>query len=268
MIDGIKTEFKKHSLFYFGRIIISVIVLTIFVYCSLRFSGYFLFAVIIAVAIYIMVWIYLSANIMEKTATKIQKTGFSVDWWCSDGDSYLMIDTKVGQIATVWASNPFKIQVIDASLLTNAKVTLGRKLKKRKTTNKIGIEYTIGNKQYCSYIYRRSKSYVVLASEEGQNYVHKANKICEMLLKAKETALQNIQELENDITLGRFLTYDEVSQVSFLLNENRKIEAIKLVKDTTRLGLAESKKIVDNWYIIHYRISKIYSTLYTSYTDI
>lgn len=43
---------------------------------------------------------------MEKTATKIQKTGLSVDWWCSDGDSYLMIDTKVGQIATVWASNP------------------------------------------------------------------------------------------------------------------------------------------------------------------
>lgn len=88
-----------------------------------------------------------------------------------------------------------------------------------------------------------------------------------MLLNARDAALQNMQDLEYSITLGRFLTYDEVSQVNILLNGNRKIEAIKFVREATKSGLAEAKKIVDDWYILYYRISKIYSTLYSSYTE-
>ena len=88
-----------------------------------------------------------------------------------------------------------------------------------------------------------------------------------MLLKARDAALKKMQDLEYSITLGCFLTYDEVSQVNTLLNGNRKIEAIKFVREATISGLAEAKKIADDWYILYYRILKIYSTLYSSYTE-
>ncbi|HKM32449.1 MAG TPA: hypothetical protein VJX95_02655 [Oscillospiraceae bacterium] len=267
MIDGVKTKFTKRGSFWFISTITSIMVFAVFVYSSIMYSDAFIAAVIIAIVIYIMAWLYLSSTLMEKTAAKIKNISFNADWWCTDGDSYLMIDTKIGQIAAVWASNPFKIQGIDASLITGAKVTLGKELKNRKTTNKIGVKYTIGDKQYCCYIYRMSKSYVVLASDEGQDYLNKANKTCEMLLNARDAALQNMQDLEYSIALGRYLTYDEVSQVNILLNGNRKIEAIKFIREATKSGLAEAKKIVDDWYILYYRISKIYSTLYSSYTE-
>jgi ribosomal protein L7/L12 len=260
MKNEVSDKFVKHGLFWFITRLIVVVI-----YAGIIFSGIIqkedtlsIVILIIISVVYMMVLLLLPSSLIKKTAAKITERDFQVDWWCLDGSCYLMIDTHKGSIAAVWATNPFKIQIIDAAQLTDAKTTVGIELANRKTTNRIGVKYWIGKKKYYSYTFCAGMMFVALVSKLGQEYIKKAGITCDKLLMAKEVALRHGAISRSEMTLENLLSREKISQVNSLISEGRIIEAIRIIRDTTGFGLAQAKEIVDNWEIycqnIHHRL--------------
>jgi hypothetical protein len=253
MENEVRDKFVRYGLFWFITRLTAV-----GIYASIFLLGLFekkealsIVIIVIISVVYMMVLLLLPSSLIEKTAAKITERDFQVDWWCSDGSCYLMIDTHKGRIAAVWATNPFKIQIIDAAKLTDAKTTLGIEVANRETTNRIGVKYWIKKKKYYIYTYRAGTSFVILASKLGQEYIRNAAITCDKLLMAKEVSLRHRAISRSEITLENLLTREKISQVNSLISEGHIIEAVRIVRDTTGFGIAHAKEIVDNWEIYY-----------------
>lgn len=189
MEDEVRKQFKRRGIFWFITRLIALIFFGGLSYFTIIENYVFIVIFLIINVSYIMVLVTVPFSYMKQTAEKIKDMDFHVDWWINDGYSYLMIDTHNGKIATVWTTYPFKIQMVDASELVDAKIILGVKLKIRKTTSKIGVRYKIGKRKYYTYSYCAGWDYVRFTSEEGQKYIREAESYRDKLFLAREVAL-------------------------------------------------------------------------------
>lgn len=130
-----------------------------------------------------MVWGY-------RTAARIKEKDFHVDAKYYDKNCELMIDIHKGRIAVVWFTNPFKLQILDAAQLVDAKITKGLGLPNKKTANKIGVRYRFGWKKYNICTFQAYRSNIVLASKDAKLCIMNAEIIRSKLLMARDVALR------------------------------------------------------------------------------
>lgn len=191
--------------------------------------------------------------LMKKTASKIERMDFRVDWRCDDINCIMMIDTHKGKLATIWSTDPFRIHITDAIDLTDAKITFGTKFKSQKTTNRIGVTYWIGKHKYSIYTYNAGKMYVYIDSPIGKEYIQNAQILMDKLIMARDVAHRHQMFQYSRMTLESLIGKERISLVDSLVSANEKIKAVKIVKEGSRLGLAHCAEIVDNWNDVYYK---------------
>lgn len=247
MGDKVQQQFAKRGVFWLFTRLIAVCLWISIMFVSVTEKYDFVAITVIAFAAYMMVLLLLPSSLIVKTAVKIKGRDFHVDWWNIDAGCYLMIDVQTGRLAAVWQTSPFRIQIIDAAQLTDAKITFGMEIKNRKTTNKIGVQYWIGEKRYCSYQFHAGRRYVTLESKEGQKLIKQAELLRDKLLMARDVAMHRNVVDGSAKSLTNPLTQEQIVQVNTLLATGNIIGAIKLVREMTGYGLAQAKEMVDNW---------------------
>lgn len=251
MEDRMKEQFVKRGLFWIITRLILVASVAGITYYAVTEQQESMVWTIQFFVVYTMAMLLVPSFLIEKTAAKIKQTDFNVDWRVLDGNCCLMIDTQKGKIASVWATRPFKIQIIDAAQLTDAKTFSGNRWQV-KTTNRIGVTYWIGKKRYLIYTYLGGKRrYVVLNSKLGQECIQNARITYSKLIMAMDVAVRHGAVLRSERVLANLLTDVQISQVNSLLLKGRKVEAIKIIQFSTNIGLAHAKEIVDQWELYY-----------------
>lgn len=188
MDEGVKEQFRRRGVFWFiSRFIF--ILLFIGFFLLLWVEQYVLYVILFLVMVaYIFALSVLPFSIMQKTATKIKDKDFQVDWWNIYDDCYLMIDTQKGRIATVWTTNPFKIQIVDGMQLREVQLIVGRDIILRNSTNVIAVAYWIGEKKYYTKTFHGFRSTIAIDSKVGQECIRRAEITRDKLLIARDVS--------------------------------------------------------------------------------
>lgn len=245
-----RRKFVKYGLFWgVTRILIVPIIFLLEIGALNKGHESLMIFIIFFFAFYMFVLIVAPMSIIGKTAARIVKyPDFYVDYQTCDGGCYLMIDTHRGKIACVFATNPFALQIIDASNITDVKTFAGNGIPaERKTANRLGVHFWVGKQKCTINTYISGRSFITLKSDAGQKKVLEAGIIQAKLQMAKEVAQRHSKIEKSESTIEDILTKEQISQVNDAISKGDKLTAVKIIQMATHLGLSQSMEIVDNW---------------------
>lgn len=128
---------------------------------------------------------------MEKSALAIEKEfpqkGFFYQYKFTAHNGIFYIDVN-GRLGVVWKHNPSELYLADLSTLTDIHVHDGKQLR---GTSLVSCQFKLGEKKYKIYTLRVSNGQLSMKAPEVLEAISKADKICEMLKTAKQSALGN-----------------------------------------------------------------------------
>ena len=127
----------------------------------------------------------------QKSVEKeLNALGFSKNYTFSASSSILYIDINNGNIAMACRWNPFKLFVVSAKNITEAKTEDCRSGKgMMEGTNAVRFMFKIDGKKYRVYTFRSNKQRYAMNSQEVLTGISKADSAVEYLLQAQSVGL-------------------------------------------------------------------------------
>lgn len=169
---------------------VGVIAVLIALAFLLKIAALFVAAIIMIFASIIFLGVILDSK-MEKGAKQAEdnfaKDGFSYQYKFSSSSGIFYID-EGGRIGVIWKFNPTELQFVDASKLSKIRTNTGRQF--NNGTSLVSCQFLLEGKKYSIYTLRVSGGSLVMSSPKVLEAISKADKLCEMLKKAQESAVK------------------------------------------------------------------------------
>lgn len=182
-----KRNLSYLAMWYGGLVIITAIFVgLIFIFDSVIFPiiGFVVFIGGIVVIPQIL------DNQMKKNALKFEEkfaeNDFSYQYKFIAKYNICYIDPDGGRICVIWRNNPTQYYIEDASKITDIRTHDGKQLR---GTSLVSCQFKLAGEKFKIYTLRVSNGQLSMKSAEVLEAISKADKLCEMLRIAQQTAI-------------------------------------------------------------------------------
>lgn len=143
-------------------------------------------AFVLAVGVVVVVPMLIKNN-MEKKALELEKgfdnKGFSYQFKFTSSSGVFYFDKVMGRVGVVWKNNPFELQFLDLSKITDIHTNDGKQLN---GTSLVSCQFNLEGKKMKIYTLRVSNGQLSMKDPRTMEAISKADQLCEILKAAKQ----------------------------------------------------------------------------------